>query len=264
MGAQIEETISEALRDGHGSLSAFLQEGGGFKLFVWMGLIFFKTHLKDQQFREHLDTRVESRKIGDQYEWQDLHHLHCVVRSFYTNCTVEPEAMGSLLIVPVQDRVATDNFDFADLYLSQAMMLRLGDVAIFAVFNDSHGALNYFQRHLERIDGPLSSVQLREILVELAYLNLHLEKRPEFMSKFDPEGEECRIVGIRPSLNLKKLDPKVRAKLFEHALGAVLEKVEFNGRTRPQVMAALNAGTLSFLFDDAGKFIHESWKPLQS
>jgi hypothetical protein len=57
-------------------------------------------------------------------------------------------------------------------------MLRLGTTAIFVVFNDSNGALSFFQEvMLDKITAPISELQAREIMTEFAALNLHLKER---------------------------------------------------------------------------------------
>ena len=65
------------------------------------------------------------------------------------------------------------------------MLLRLDDAAMLTVFNDSGGAMNYLWQKLEKINGPVSELQLREIMVDLAYLNLHLKERPTSHTEFD-------------------------------------------------------------------------------
>jgi hypothetical protein len=69
------------------------------------------------------------------------------------------------------------------------MLLRFNDMGMLAVFNDSGGAINYFWQKLEKISGPVSELQLREIMVELAFLNLHLKERPTFYTEYNVANE---------------------------------------------------------------------------
>jgi hypothetical protein len=101
MGGEIETPISAALRGGPESFAAFIREAGQ-NVFIWLGLIFLKTHLKDRKYRVHLDQRMGDDKIADQYEWEDLHHLHSIVRCFYTGCQVDKDSIGSLLAISVR------------------------------------------------------------------------------------------------------------------------------------------------------------------
>ena len=84
MGDIFEVPISEAARRGAESVNEFIANGNGLKIFVWLGLIYLKTHLKDRGLRVQLDARKGNKRIADQYEWEYLHHLHCVIRCFYT------------------------------------------------------------------------------------------------------------------------------------------------------------------------------------
>src|ERR1700756_5143530 len=74
MGLEIEEPISNAVRAGPEAIAEFIREAG-LNMFIWMGIIFLKTHLKDRKFRVHLDQRIGKEKIADQYEWDYLHHI---------------------------------------------------------------------------------------------------------------------------------------------------------------------------------------------
>lgn len=262
MGEVVEKPISEVVRGGVDAINDFVSKGGLSNMFVWMGLIFLKTHLKDRAHRVHMDARKGEEKIADEYEWEYLHHIHSVVRCFYTGCFVDIEAIGSFLGIPVKAQVSQDRFDFGDLYLAQTMLLRLDDTAMLTVFNDSGGAMNYLRQKLEKITGPVSELQLREIMVELAYLNLHLKERPMFHTECDFVNEKCRIIGERPTLALTHMDRRVRGKLLHHALRHVLPYIMIAGLTQEEVLQAIEAGNFTFLFNDDGEFIDEPWKPL--
>lgn len=260
MGRIIEEPISQATGSNQESLSEFLNDHSQ-KAFVWMALIFLKTHLKDRTLRLNQDRRQGSKKIADQYDWSDLHHIHCVVRSFYNNCALTKEATGSFLCIPVGAQASKENFDFGDLYLAQTIMIRLGDIAFLAVLDDSCGAMSYFWQKLEHISGPVSELQLREIMAELAYLNIHLKDRPVFQTQFDFSNEASQIIVKRPELSLKDLDKKIRGKLLRNAIKHALPHIQIPGKSHEEFLEALDSGNLSFLFDDHGKFIEKSWTP---
>src|SRR5262245_1652434 len=180
MGREIEDPISEIIRGGVASVANYVKENGSLKIFVWLGLIFLKTHLKDRTFRRHLDERKGRELIADDYDWEHLHHIHTVVRCFYVGSHIEPEVLGSFMMFQARKHLAEETFDFADLYLAQTMLLRLGDVAFIAVFDDSQAAMTKFFPRTKTIDGPLTELQLREVMTELAWLNLLLKERPRF------------------------------------------------------------------------------------
>lgn len=260
MGELIETPVSSAIAGGLSAVNLFLEEGGLLKMFVWMGLIYLKTHLKDRAMRIHLDKRKGEEKIADDYNWAHLHHIHSVVRSFYNGCSVEQEALGSFLSVPVTLQGARERFDFSDLYDAQTMVLSVDDCALFAVFDDSGGALSRFFPRLKRITGPLSHIQVREVLAELSFLNLSLKERPTFHTECDMDAKTCRIFATRPQLDLVPVDLRLRGRLLRHALYNVPDGMQFEGVTRDEALAAIDAGTMTFLFDDKGNFIKESMK----
>lgn len=262
MGDVIEAPISEVMRGGANAINRYVSDGYLLNMFVWMGLIFLKTHLKDRVHRFHLDSRKGEAKIADDYDWEYLHHIHSVVRCFYNNCTVEPEVLGSFLSVPVRALDTADRFDFGDLYVPQTMLLRLDDVALFAVFNDSSGTMNYFTQKLRKITGPLSGLQLREVMVELAYLNIHLKNRPTFHSEIDVLDETYRIVATRPHLDLSDERREVRGALLYGAVQHALPRLQFVRQSHDEVVAAIKAGNFSFLFSDSGEFISDSIIPM--
>ena len=262
MGEVVEKPISEVMRGGVDAINDFVSKGDLLKVFVWMGLIFLKTHLKDRELRVHLDARKGEEKIAEEYEWDLLHHIHSVVRCFFTGCFVEIEAIGSFLTIPVKAQASPDRFDFADLYLAQTMLLRVNDTAMLTVFDDSGAAMNFFWQKLEKINGPVSELQLREIMVELAYLNLHLKERPTFHTEFDLANEKCRIIGKRPKLALMDLNRQLRGQMLHHAVKYALPHIRMAGQTKEEMLEAIKAGNLTFLFNDDGAFIKDSFTPL--
>lgn len=261
MGKEVEGPISEVVRGGADAINDFVENGGLLKIIVWMGLIFLKTHLRDRAHKVHLDARKGDERIADDYDWADLHHLHTVVRCFYTGCFVEREAVGSFLATSIKAQASPDRFDFSDLSVAQTMLLRLDDVAMLTVFNDSGGAMNYFWQKLQKITGPVSELQLREIMVDLAYLNLHLKDRPTFRTECDHINEQCRIVAQRPQLALGDLDQKMRGAMLYHAVRHALPHMKVRDRTEVEVLEAIKAGSFSFLFNDKGEFIEEQLAP---
>lgn len=262
LGETVEQPISEVVKKGRDAIADYLTSGYLLNMFVWLGLIYLKTHLKDRAHRVNLDRRKGDDMIADEYDWAHLHHIHSVVRCFYTDCEVQREAIGSCLAVPVNANIPSERFDFADLYLAQTMMLRLDDVGLFAVFNDSGGAMGYFWQVLQKITGPVSELQLREILVELAFLNLHIKERPTFRSELDLKRELSRIVALRPELGLAELDYGLRGQLLHHAVKDAFPHLRFPGRTEDEIQEAMKAGKLTFLFNDQGAFVEDRWQRL--
>lgn len=256
MGECIEAPMSELVRAGHTAFNDYVVNGKLLNVIVWLGLIFLKTHLKDRAFRWHLDARKGKEKIADLHAWEDLHHVHCLVRCFYNETYVEREAVGSFLTVPVRSEPPGVRFDFADLSEAQTIMLRLDDFAVFAVFNDSGGAMNWFHQKYERITGPVSALQAREIMADLAFLNLHLEPRPDFHTETNLAAETARIVATRsPTPEMRDLDYGIRGALLDMAIGHAIPNIRVPGQTAEEISAAIKMGNFTCLFDIDGKFL---------
>lgn len=263
MGREIEQPMSVALDGGPNSVQNFVATGGGLRLFVWMGLIYLKLHLKNKTNRKVLDPRVDAGMIADDYDWYLLHHIHTVIRSFYVGTVVEREVFGSLMVYPVRVEGSLDEFDFGDLHSTQTMMLRLGRTAIFVVFDDSTGAQSYIQHSmLPKITGPISELQAREIMVEFAMLNAHLKDRPIYQSLIDTAKEEHTIIATlseRPEL--EGWDMELRGHLMWHSIGHAWSNFPAMGSTEEEAREAVLTGNISIMWDDNGDFILGNAKP---
>lgn len=260
LSRQFEIPISAAVKKGFNGVADYLQHHG-LNLFAWMGLIFLKTHLKDAKLRADRDRRLGAGSISAKYEyqWESIQHLHSIVRSFHTGAHVRPEALGSVLLLPAK-RVATpDRFDFGDLYLSQSMLLCLDDTLLIAVFNDSAAAANALLPTLERIRGPLSEAQARELMVECAMANLHLKQRPEFHMNFELRSESAWIEGVRPpKLEFTKFDLAIRGKMLHSFMARHIAVVTAAGAAPLELEEHVLSGRATFLFDDNGEFIDQA------
>jgi hypothetical protein len=263
MGKEIEKPISEIVAKGADAVRDYVLRDGALRFFVWMGLIFLKTHLKDKFLKVNRDLREPGHRIADVYEWENLHHIHSVVRCFYNSAVISENVLGSFLALAAKSEATRDAFDFGDLYAAQTLFLRLGDVALFAVFNDSCGAVNGLMPRLERIDGPLSEMQLREIMTDLAFLNLHIEERPKFHSECNLAEERIELKAKIPAeFQLKELDYQIRGALMRNALGSAIPRLRSPNLSPEQFELALGEGKFTFLFDENGKFIRNSFIPL--
>jgi hypothetical protein len=190
------------------------------------------------------------------YDWSELHHIHTIVRCFYSGAEVTQEAVGSFLTMPVRREAMEEDFDFLDFKVPQTIYLRLGDIALFAVFNDSSAALNRFMPILDRITGSISDLQAREIAAELAGLNLHIKERPSFHSKWHLTEEWTRIEAERPEhIELVPMNKEVMGEIKSSAFSNIMPKIRLHGMTPEAVADLMRVGQLTFLFDNDGNFI---------
>lgn len=257
MGEVVEKRISSIIDGKPDSIQNFLANGGALELFVWLGLIYLKLHLKNKTNRKELDRRIPSGMIADEYEWDLLHHIHTVVRCFYIPTMIEANVFGSMMVLPCRQEGSADQFDFGDLHFGQTMMLRLGSTAIFVVFNDSTGALSFFQENiLDRISGPINELQAREIMTEFALLNMHLKERPIYHSELDTVNETHKIVATLPDRpELEEWNYELRGKLPWNASEHAWPQLRFAGATKEEVEKVVLPGKLTVLFDNKGSFV---------
>ena len=72
MGREVEKPLSKLLEGGCDAINDNIRDGGLLKVFVWMALIFLKSHLKDRALRMNLDQRegVETIAAALDYDWE--------------------------------------------------------------------------------------------------------------------------------------------------------------------------------------------------
>jgi hypothetical protein len=256
MGERVETPVRELLHRGRGAVSEHVATKGGLTLFVWMALIFLKTHLRDRYFNLTLDRRESEVSIASLYEWESLHHVHTIARCFVSGAELQREAFGTLVILTAKIEDGDESFDVADLHEAQAMLIRCHDVAIVAVFNDSTAVTGHLLRILENVTGPLSPLQLREVMVEAASCNLHLKERPKYASLVDLRARTNKIVAALPEKpEWHPVDLKVRGRLMEHSLRSHSRSSFVGYANTEDFLAKVREGLQTFLYDSDGKFI---------
>jgi hypothetical protein len=256
MGEVFEDPMSELFGGGLEAVSKYLKERGPWDLFRWMGLIFLKAHLKNKYLNYHRDSRKGDMKIAELHSWEELHHLHCVARSFHSGAKLAPEVLGSLCVFPAKVRPHFEGFDFIDLTAAQTMLLCIGDVAVIAVFNDSQAALSVAHEDFDRkIGGPLSPLQLRELAARLASVNLQVEPRTRFFSDIDAIAEDYWIRAERPDqVHLPAWDDDLHGAIM-HALTKDMVREISNGE---EILNLVKTGRYTFLTTPEGAFDFDS------
>lgn len=255
MGAQFETPISQIVDGGFDALEKHIRERGPMLFFLWMNLIFLKTHLKDRNLRFNRDLRLPPDPISGLYDWATLHHVHAVARSFYIRASFAKEIYGSSIIIPVRTDIVDGGFDFLDLYAAQVIGLRLGNIGFLTVLNDSCATTSIMSSRLTRLGPELSEIQFRELLADMAFINLHLKERPVFRTEVDAMGK-CHIAAEHSATcELIDFDKTVRGKLLSHVWRPFLPVIEPLRGDREQFLRSMETGNASFLFDDNGQFI---------
>jgi len=249
MGEMIEKPISKILKD-YNSVSNYVKKSGGRSIYLWLALIFIKIHLKDREYKA-VKGKNRGTIISKAYDWNDMHHIHCLARSFYTKCKISNNVFGSMLILPAKvNKQFPESFDFCSNLRGNGIMLRMNNVCIIAIFNDSGYANSIFYNQIKKIDSDLSPIQLREIFSRLIHINLALKKRPEYYTKL--QKGKINIIAKIPQNNcfIKNYKPTV-GDLMHYYCGSIV-----GGVKKDEILDNIKRGTYTFLFNEKGTFIN--------
>lgn len=223
-------------------------------VFIWVCLLYIKTHLRDKTFKFDYQS---DRKIGDVYNWNELHHIHCMARSIYTNITIEESVYGSMFIYPCSDFIYGEKYDYIDLYETGTVLLRLGDFFIICVIGDSKLVTKLIENRTKRITGKLNILQIRELYSRITYEFLRIIDRPKYLTTAIFKDNDIRIkTSIKNQIKI--------APYNEIFFGSIMYKLVKNLIYEPKQpilkmqIQAIKKGQWTYLFDSNGKFIEES------
>jgi hypothetical protein len=254
LGRMFESDISELVSVGYDKALKIVQKNGLRKVFLWMSLVFLKTHLKDTYLRKHLDTRNGDELISDNYEWALLHHIHAMVIAEKNKTSIEPECWGSITMIPAKVAEHYENYDYSDIYAANTVLMRIGEIAFIAVLDDSCASLNFFLEQSKIIDGPLSPLQLREVQTILAFFNLKLKYRPQYGTRTDINiGEVSIFTELPDTLALEEFTDREIGELLYSNVEDIIKNM--NNTTLNENIENIKAGNFRFLFDESGRFI---------
>jgi len=227
------------------------------KIFIWLNLIFLKTHLKDKELRRNLDKRIDEGSIADQYCWEEIHHIHCISRVHYSKAIIEPNVFGSIVIFKVENS-NDKSYDYIDSPAGKTVMIQLGQICIVSVLNDACACQSIMKDKFEKMYGNLSTFQIKEIVSHFNYLNLNLKTRPIFKSIIEMDLT-YRIIAETPELwYLTATDERIAyyGKFLRFYLENNNEGIEFDEETLKEI----ELGNRSYLFDSEWNFLNQNEK----
>jgi hypothetical protein len=223
-------------------------------LFKWLTLIYFKTHLKDKTLLTERDTRIDAGFLSDKYYWEEMHHIHCVSRSHYTNAKIDYNVFGTIFIVPALVIENADGFDFMDNEVSKTIMLQLGEFCIISVLNDSCAGFTLYNNNFSSIGGPLSPFQIRDVFAHLSFINLNLKERPIYFSRFSSSLNEYQIKATIPEF-VELLEEEERIISSGQLLRQFVEPMMGEVENKEQILKEIEENKRNYLFDNEGNFI---------
>jgi len=258
LGENIEKPVSRLLKLSYSEICQAITKDQSdlYLLFRWLMLIFFKTHLKDTEFNWYLNRKKGTDKIGETYDWQDMHHIHCMIRKDYTNAIVDTSTIGSIVILPAIQHHSIEPFDFVDNQAGKTIMIRLDKFCIICVLNDSCGTYNLFHNDISKIRGALTPCQLREIFSHMVYINIHIKQRPVYYSQFSENGEyhiKAKVPNTVEMISEEERHVK-HADLLHHYCKDIIGTIE----NKDTILNEIKLGKRSYLFNENGEFINHS------
>lgn len=248
LGKTFEAPISDALARGPDHFFHWYH-AEAFRVFLWLNLIYLKTHLKDNQLRMERDKRAPDTRLGDTYDWTELHHCHALVRAARFGFEIDAEkVIGSLFILQLADWARKQPYDYNDHLPTHTVMIRLGEIAFICALNDSCGVFQGLMPKIEKLPPNLNPLQFLEVLTEFQFVNAHLKYRPQYMTEVNRRTGGVTITATLPEkFDLEELDFSLRGELMLRNLDAFAPGFELKGKSREESEALVLAGDVSFL-----------------
>jgi hypothetical protein len=254
LGKTLEKPISDLLNGSYRDLVKQIDEDRSIvtQLFIWMSLIYSKTHLKNTTLLQQRAKGADAGFIGDVLDWNHMHHVHCIARSAYSGAAIDERVFGSMLILPASTKEENDNFDYMDSVPAQCAMIQVGEICIFAVLNDSAACQALFAPWLKKISGALTSFQLKEIFAHMVFLNMHIKQRPVYHSGLTARGYEINV-DLPETLELADKTQQVVTvgELLHNYIGPLLPE---SFPDREAILQSIKEGKRQFLLNEEGEF----------
>lgn len=256
MAREFEDPLSEAFEKGHKGIADLINADpfNSHKIFIWLCLIFTKTHLKDATLILERDKRKSNGSlISDIYGMEGLHHIHCLSRTFFTYARWEPPIMGSLIYLPAKTSDKIEQFDYIDWVDTRSVLIRIKDIAIIAVLEDCGAVLGKVTPILDRIKGALSPIQLREVFAHFSYCSSLIKNRPNFKS-YATDSEYVIKADLDEQCHYELDTPEGFGYYLHSAIHDILKGAE----NYDEVEERIKGGNWTCLTDKDGNFIEDS------
>lgn len=251
LGVEIEDKICKGFNSNYSKSKTFFNKNKKL-VFIWLALIYLKTNLNDRVFK--IDKKSDkSSNISDLYNWEMLHHFHCLVRSLINGSKIKDNVIGTMRIFPTNQIGVLDPFDYIDSKNAFSSIISLGDFCIITIFNDS-GIINYKELpYLNKITGELLPIQQREIYAKLSFFNNLIMNRPRYCTGFNLEYNLMEIFTVfHKNMYFEKANPKEYGESFYFLIKHFIK--DHPSYDIENEIKRIKSGMWSYLIDEDGKF----------
>jgi hypothetical protein len=255
LGELFEEPISKLLSQPYHKISQLIEQDNSVYqlLYRWMSLIYLKVHLKDTSLAAERDERKKvTKSIGEEYDWDGMHHLHCMARAHFTGAKIQKEVYGSLLVLPTFPLSPNHSFHYIDSRAGHALLVQCDHIALIAVLNDSTAAISGFYPYVQKMNGYLTPFQIRDVFAHMVYISANLENRPVFSSTITDEGYEIQV---HRSEEIRLYGKDEQVVSYGDLLYSYVQDIVPNDEHKVKILDEIREGKRQYLFDERGEFI---------
>ncbi|EJK87282.1 MULTISPECIES: hypothetical protein [Rhizobium] len=250
LGDVYETPISEIIKGGQAAVVDFVQNGGMSLFCGWLSLIFLKVHLRDFRNRVSLDLRAPAETIGDSYELHELHHVHAVARAVTAGVEIDPDVLGTLMILDVGSHAGL--FDYCDNLAGRTLLLQVNNMAFVYVIDDCGATSTMLRDQMKVLPHPLNRIQVREVYARHLTANMHIASSPTFGTVISTKTGKPRITVDLPEFKAHDFEPKVFGEMFRGSMGNLASEIEVDGKRGEAAIEIIATGRISSLVDDQG------------
>ncbi len=189
MGKEIEQPVSRLFELSHQEFFNKITQNqdNHLLLYRWMCLIYFKIFYKDTFLKADRSDPNSDARIGDIYDWHNIHFIHNIARSHYSGLEIQPNVVGSTLILSALPISLDKGGIFLTYYNNPCLKININGICVIMMLMDAgffdH---NFFSSLFSDFNHQLSVDQLTEIMAFLIYGNTRLKENPVFWFKHSP------------------------------------------------------------------------------
>lgn len=185
-----------------------------------------------------------------------MHHIHCIARNHYSGALLDDKVYGTVFIFPciLKSENKKFHFDYIDNEAGKGMLLQLGQLTIIAILNDACAGFTRYISRFQKISGPLTEFQARQVFADLLFVNLHLQERPVFKSEFREYGY---VITAAIPQTVTVIDKDSQGPTEGGLLRFYVDKILNKGvENREHILQEIAERKRNYLWNDEDEFIN--------